>query len=178
LSVRALILAGAVLVAAVVSGSAQPAAGKKFTVYAVPTTAQFMNHADDRLRGMSTNPFNIKAQALVITTQGKEKGNGPFPGDDILYSFKLYGGPRLDKRVGFAMFTCYFTFVKKATCDSYFELKGGVLLSSGLVVFNGTRFMLSVSGGTGSYLGATGEVKASPAAKNAERLDVRLLGSR
>ena len=176
---RIFLLAGATLLAATVAGSARAgSSAEKLTVYAVATTAQFMNHADDRLRGMSTNPFNVKSQGLVLKTNGKEKGNGPFPGDDILYSFKLYGDPKLRKRAGAAMFTCYYTFVKRATCDSYLELDGGVLLASGQVVFNGTRFVLSVSGGTDSYLGAGGEVRASPAAKNAERLELRLLNSR
>src|SRR3954467_9096989 len=70
------------------SGSTQ--APKKLTVYAVPATVQFMNHADDRLRGMSANPFNLKAQALIFNDNGKEKVDGPFPGDDILYAFKLF----------------------------------------------------------------------------------------
>ena len=100
-------------------------------MYAVATTAQFMNHADDRLRGMSTNPFNVNTRALVIITKGQEKGNGPFPGDDILYSFKLYSDPKLPNANGSAMFTCYYNFVKRATCDSYFELDGGLVLASG-----------------------------------------------
>ena len=77
---------------------------------------------------------------MIVNANGKEKGNGPFPGDDILYSFKLYSDPKLDKPAGSAMFTCYYTFAKRATCDSYFELDGGVLLASGQVVFDGTRF--------------------------------------
>ena len=169
------LLAGSVLAAALVAGSAQ--AARTTTVYAVPTTAQFMNHADDRLRGMATNPFNLKAEAVIVNANGKEKGNGPFPGDDILYSFKLYKSPKLDKPAGSAMFTCYYTFAKKATCDSYFELAGGVLLASGQVVFDGTRFVLSVTGGTDRYVGALGEVSATPAAKNAERLRLQLQGT-
>ena len=136
-----------------------------------------MNHADDRLRGMATNPFNLKAEVVIVNANGKEKGNGPFPGDDILYSFKLYKSPKLDKPAGSAMFTCYYTFAKKATCDSYFELTGGVLLASGQVVFDGTRFLLSVTGGTDSYIGALGQVSATPAAKNAERLVLQLQGN-
>jgi hypothetical protein len=176
-SLRIVVLLGALVFGSIALGSAQAAIGKKLTVYAVPTTAQFMNHADDRLRGMSTNPFNVNTQALVIVTKGKEKKNGPFPGDDILYSFKLYRGPKLEKRVGSAMFTCYYNFVKRATCDSYFELDGGLVLASGQIVFNGTRFTLSITGGTGKYLGALGEVAASTGAKNSERLQLRLLDS-
>jgi hypothetical protein len=175
---RMVFLFGAVLLGGVVISPAHSTETRQTeTVYAVATTAQFMNHADDRLRGMSTNPFNVKTEALVITTKGKEKGNGPFPGDDILYSFRLYAGPKLGKLLGSAMFTCYYNFVKRATCDSYFDLEGGLLLASGQVVFNGNRFTLSVTGGTDNYLGALGEVSATPAAKNAERLELRLLGS-
>jgi hypothetical protein len=56
----------------VLLASALPVAGawesaqatRNLTVYAVPATvqfmnhAEFMNHADDRLRGMSANPFS------------------------------------------------------------------------------------------------------------------------
>jgi hypothetical protein len=145
------------------------------TVYAVATTAQFMNHADDRLRGMNTNPFNLKAAAVILNANGKEKLYGPFPGDDVLYSFELYADKRLAKPSGTAMFTCYYDFQKRATCDSYFELRGGLVLASGQIKFDGTRFALSVTGGTEKYLGALGEIRASPAAKNAERLELRLL---
>jgi hypothetical protein len=177
-AVRALTLAGAVLLVSVAVAAAPAAVPRpQLTVYAVATSAQFMNHADDRLRGMSTNPFNVKTQALVIATNGKEKGNGPFPGDDILYSFKLYGDPKLATRAGSAMFTCYYTFVKRATCDSYFELNGSVLLASGQVKFNGTRFTMSVTGGTGKYLGALGEVRATPKSLRAERLQISLVGA-
>ena len=172
------VLVGFVLAAAVAAGSAGAAhTSQTSTLYAVPTTAQFMNHADDRLRGMATNPFNLKAEAVIVNANGKEKGNGPFPGDDILYSFKLYKSPKLDKPAGSAIFTCYYTFAKKATCDSYFELTGGVLLASGQVVFDGTRFLLSVTGGTDSYIGALGQVSAAPAAKDAERLVLQLEGT-
>ena len=44
------------------------------------------------------------------------------------------------------------------------------MLASGQVVFDGTRFTLGVTGGTDKYFGALGEVSATPAAKNAERL--------
>ena len=56
----AVVLLATALPAAGASGSAR--ATRTFTVYAVPATVQFMNHADDRLRGMSSNPFNQKAR--------------------------------------------------------------------------------------------------------------------
>jgi len=173
--------AGAALVAAaflVTAASGASQASQKLTVYAVPATVQFMNHADDRLRGMSTNPFKLKAEAVILGQGGKEKGNGPFPGDDILYGFKLFSDAKRSKPMGSAMFTCYYTFVKRATCDSYFDLARGLLLASGQVRFGRTTFTLGVIGGTHAYLGAIGQVDSAAAAGNAQRFDLHVSGLR
>jgi len=156
------------------SGASRPP--QKLTVYAVPATVQFMNHADDRLRGMSANPFNLKADAVIIRTNGKEKGNGPFPGDDILYAFKLFADAKRAKPIGTAMFTCYYGFQKRATCESYFDLARGILLASGQVPFGASRFTLGVTGGTHAYLGALGQVDSRPASGNAQRFDLHMTG--
>lgn len=173
------VLALAAGLAAAVTASAAPRAARAqqaFTVFAVPATVQFMNHADDRLRGMSTNPFNLKAEAVIIEANGKEKGNGPFPGDDILYGFKLFADEKRTKPVGAAMFTCYYQFAKRATCDSYFDLAKGVLLASGQVPFNAKKFVLGVTGGTHAYFGGIGQVDSTPAAGNAQRFVVHVTG--
>jgi hypothetical protein len=153
-------------------------ATQKLTVYAVPATVQFMNHADDRLRGMSSNPFNLKAQALIFNDNGKEKGNGPFPGDDILYAFKLFADANRTQPTGTAIFTCYYGFGKRATCDSYFDLDKGLVLASGQVPFGKTHFTLAVTGGTHAYLGALGQLNAVPSAKNAQRFDLQVADSK
>jgi hypothetical protein len=170
----AIALVAAALAVPAASGATR--ASQKVTVYAVPTTVQFMNHADDRLRGMSTNPFKLKSDAVIIGVNGKEKGNGPFAGDDILYAFKLFTDVRRSKKVGTAMFTCYYQFQKVATCDAYFDLAGGTLLASGQVRFGASHFALGVTGGTHSFFGALGEVGSSPATGNAQRFDLRLTG--
>jgi hypothetical protein len=175
-----LLFAAVVLLAtalpATASGSAR--ATQKLTVYAVPATVQFMNHADDRLRGMSTNPFKLKAEAVIINANGKEKGNGPFPGDDILYAFKLFADAKRTQPTGTAIFTCYYGFGKRATCDSYFDLAKGLLLASGQVRFGQSHFTLGVTGGTHAYLGALGQLNSVPAAKNAQRFDLQVKDSR
>ena len=51
--VGAIAVLGLAFAVSAASGATQ--ASQRLTVYAVPTTVQFMNHADDRLRGMSTN---------------------------------------------------------------------------------------------------------------------------
>jgi hypothetical protein len=157
--------------------SASTKTTQNITVYAVPSTVQFMNHADDRLRGMSTNPFNLKAQAAIFNDNGKEKGNGPFPGDDILYAFKLFADVKRTQPTGTAIFTCYYGFGKRATCDSYFDLTKGLLLASGQVPFSKTTFTLAVTGGSHAYLGALGQLSAVPAANNAQRFDLQVTAS-
>jgi hypothetical protein len=178
-SIRLLLAAVALLAtalpAATAAGSAH--ATTKLTVYAFPSTVQFMNHADDRLRGMSANPFDLKAQAVIFNANGKEKGNGPFPGDDILYAFKLFSDANRTQPTGTAIFTCYYGFGKVATCDSYFDLTQGLLLASGQVPFGKTHFTLGVTGGTHAYLGALGQLNAAPAAKNAQRIDLQVTNS-
>lgn len=170
--IAAAVAAGAMLVTA---GAAAATPGKShLVVYAVPSTAQFMNHADERLRGMSANPFTPNEQALVIVDNGTEKKNGPFPGDDVLYTFKLYPSAGLKRSTGTAMFTCYYTFFKRATCEAYFLVDGQELLADGRIAFGAGKFMLAVEGGTGTYLGARGQVTAEPApskASHAQRLE-------
>ena len=127
---------------------------------------------------MTTNPFAAAAQGQVIISGANEKKAGPFPGDDVLYSFQLYAKPTRGKHVGSAIFTCYFNFNKHATCDTYFELDGGLILGSGPVALGNPRFMLSVTGGTGTYLGALGQMTSAPAPKNTQRYDLQLIGLR
>jgi hypothetical protein len=139
----------------------------------VPVSAQFMNHADDRIRGMTNNPFDVQSRDLVIVTKGAEKGNGPFPGDDVLYSFGLRDLGSAGKRVGAAIFTCYYLFLKRATCDAYLDLPGGTLLASGTVAFDASAFTLDVSGGTGRFLARGGALVGRPAGGD-ERLEITL----
>jgi hypothetical protein len=170
----AIVLLAATLPTTTASGASRPS--HTLTVYAVPATVQFMNHADDRLRGMAANPFNQKADAVIIRANGKEKGNGPFPGDDILYAFKLFADAKRAEPIGTAMFTCYYGFGKRATCESYFDLSKGILLASGQVPFRASHFTLGVTGGTHAYFGALGQVDSRPASGNAQRFDLRVTG--
>lgn len=179
MSTRCLFAAIVLLAAALpATASAGLRTSQKLRVFAVPTTVQFMNHADDRLRGMSTNPFNLKAETVILGKNGKEKGNGPFPGDDILYAFKLYADAKHSVPTGTAMFTCYYAFAKTATCDAYFDLAKGLLLASGQVPFGGTHFALGITGGTQAYFGALGQVGSVPAAGNTQRFDLQATGLR
>jgi hypothetical protein len=171
------LLTGAALFAGrVAASSAETAAGHQtLTVYAVASAAQFMDHSDDRARGDGNNPFDADTKALAPVSAAKEKGKGPYPGDDALYSFKLYAGADLKKRIGSATYTCVYNFAQKALCEAFFTLNGSTLFASGPVDFTSTQFTLAVTGGTSKYLGTRGEVASAPAekpvAKNENRLD-------
>ena len=180
-----MIVATALAVAAVAAagGEARNVAsgGRSLTIYAKPSTIEFMNHADDRVRGMAANPFAANAQALVLVTKGAEKGNGPFPGDDVLYTFKLYPDAGLSKSNGTATFTCYYTFAKRATCEAYFRARPtGICGLRARLSSAAPDFTLSASGGTegvspGSRRGRA--VTAVIGTGKAERLDFVLLRS-
>jgi hypothetical protein len=157
--------------------AAEAATGRqKLTLYSVATGVQFLNNADDIARGAANNPFNAATDALRPKLTAT--GNGPAAGDVTVYSFDLYRSASLKKSAGSASYTCYFNYANHALCMAYFELSGnsGTLVASGPVNFNRTTFTLVVTGGTMRYLAADGEVAATPAAKNAQRLAFLLLG--
>jgi hypothetical protein len=74
------------------------------------------------------------------------------------------------------MFTCYYGFAKRATCESYFDLARGLVLASGQVPFRASHFTLGVTGGTRAYFGALGQLDSVPAAGNAQRFDFKVTG--
>ena len=149
------------------SGAARAAAANHtLTIYAYATHVRFVNHADDRARGDLHNPFNADTKSLTPVT----KGTGPFPGDTAQYSFKLYRDANLKAGAGSAVYTCTFNFAHHALCTGLYELTAGTMFASGPTDFDSTRFTLAVTGGTGKYLSARGQVSAAPAAKNAHRL--------
>ena len=174
LVLTACVIGAALCAAAVTSGSAQAATGRKtLTIYSVATLAQFINHQDDRIRALGNNPFKGDTSKLVVA---KQTGTGPFAGDDTLYSFNLYSSANLKTQTGTAVYTCHYNFDKHALCTAYYLMHGSTLLASGPVDFKGTSFTLALTGGTKNYVGANGEVAMSPLPKNVQRLDFILLG--
>jgi hypothetical protein len=171
----AVVLIGAAALSASVAAFAAPGR-RTLTVYTVATGVQFINTADDRARGARNNPFGADTNKLAPKVA--ETGNGPFAGDVAVYSFDLFTTAKLAKGAGSASYTCYFNYNRRALCVAYYELRGGAgtLVASGPVDFNANGFELVLTGGTKHYLAARGEVKAIPAAKNAQRIDFLLLG--
>lgn len=157
------------------SSSAEAASDThQLTIYARATQAQFVNHSDDRSRAIDANPFNADTKSLIPLTKKKEQGNGPFPGDNALYSFKLFSDAGLKKSVGSAVYSCTYNFSHQAICDANFQLNGGAMFASGPADFDATSFTLAVTGGTNKYFGARGQVSAGPASKDAHRLSFLL----
>jgi hypothetical protein len=164
----ALLLAGAALVVAASAGAAS--SRQALTVYAKAKQVQFVDHSDDRSRGAEQNPFAADTKSLLPLTKQMEKGKGPYPGDNALYSFKLYRDARLTRQIGTAVYTCTFNFQHHALCEASFELNGGNMYASGPADFDDADFTLAVLSGTAKYLGARGQVTSAPAAKDAHRL--------
>jgi hypothetical protein len=164
---------GAALLAAVaVTGSlAGPSfaahASTGLTLYSVATSEQFINNADDRQRGQTHSAFGNFHDTSATS---RERGNGPFPGDQAIYEFAVYGNAALKQSVGTGMFTCEYNFAKHAFCNALYSVKGGTLIGSGQVNFDSYSFAIAIVGGTGKYRGLRGEMQATQGPNHSQRL--------
>ena len=165
------------MVAALVAGRASAGGGAvshDLTIFTVASDVQFINTADDRARGALNNPFDAATNKLRPKVTGS--GDGPFPGDIVVFNFNLYGKLPVKKKIGDASYTCYFNYTRHALCQAYYQLHGGTLTAAGPVDFNASNFKLVITGGTNGYLAARGQVTSVKSADNAQRVDFRLLG--
>jgi hypothetical protein len=150
-------------------GSAKTARTVKLA--SVATAEQFLNHADDRQRGGANNPFGNFYQAKQKTS---EKTGGPFPGDQAVFTFNLFSPQNLHKQVGSAVFTCNYGFKRHGFCDATYQLHDGTLVAAGVLDFDSKTFSLVVTGGTGKYQAAAGELAASPVNGGSQPLAITL----
>jgi len=165
------VLAAAVLVASVAAGASSAAASShKVVLYSVATAEQYVNNKDDRERGQGANPFGNFHDANPTTKQAK----GPFPGDEALFQFSVYGTPGQTKTVGSGQYTCLFNFNHNVFCNAVYDLPGGTMVGSGAFDFDASSFNLAVTGGTGKYAGMRGNVEVVPAAHHGEQLTFTL----
>ncbi len=149
------------------SGPANAAKGvTKIDVYSAPAQETFVANADDEARGAVNNPFGTHNGSPASS----EKTNGPFAGDEALFSFDVYTSPGLQSKAGSAVYTCWYYFNKNAFCDASFQLKGGTLIAAGTLNFEGKKFALAITGGYGKFSRMTGDVEASASGKNAQHL--------
>jgi hypothetical protein len=136
--------------------------GRSLVLYAKPTRVQFINHADDRARGLKLNPFN--ADVLPPPPKANTGKKGGRAGDNALFAFKVYSDPNLTRLVGTAIYSCTFNFAHEAICEADFELRGGSMIAMGPAQLDTSfsEMVLPVTGGTGRYLGAHGQMTSTP----------------
>ena len=153
-----------------------PASGsQKSTIYSLATKEQFVDNGDDESRGYAANPFHIRNKALAASED--EDKNGPYPGDEAVFTFKVYSDAALKKPLGSATFTCLYAFDRDAYCDAAYQLEGGTLIGGGAFTFDADNFTLAITGGTGRYANATGDVAATESKGQSQRLAL-VLGRR
>ena len=146
---------------------------RQLTVFAVATQEEFLNHSDDRVRGDANNP--LQNFSLYRSTT-KQVGKGPFAGDRAVFLFKLFSDAALSNVIGSATYSCQYAFFKHGICQAEYLVNGGSLLGIGYLDFNAHSFVFAVSGGTGTYSDARGDVAATPdGTKRANRLFFTLL---
>jgi hypothetical protein len=175
----ATILLAVILCALAAAGSASSSPKKttslqKITVYSIPTHEAFVANADDEIRGDVSNPFGTHISRKASGLANLDEKQGPYPGDEALFSFNVFKTGTLETNVGSAVFTCQYYFDKNAFCDVSFQMNGGTLMGAGAFNFNASKFALAITGGYGSYSGATGDVQATPSGKLAQRLEFTL----
>jgi hypothetical protein len=156
----------AVAVAATVAvpvAQAKTQASRSFVFYAKPAQAQFINHNDDRERGNFKNPF---ADILPTPPNANNAKPGARAGDNALFTLKLYSDAKLKRLVGTAAYSCTVNFGQQAICEGQFELNaGGTMVAMGPADLKSGTFVLPVTGGTGRYSGAHGQLTSRAAGK-------------
>jgi hypothetical protein len=159
------------LTVGIVPGGKSPGGPQALDEFTLPQHEIFINNNDDEARGDVNNVFGLHNTRAAAT---KENGDGPFPGDSAFFSFSVYTTSALNGKPGSALYMCQYYFNKNAFCDAQFQVSGGTLAAAGTLNFNGTTFELAVTGGTGKYLGATGDVHASASGKQAQKIAFKL----
>jgi hypothetical protein len=156
----------ALTIAVVAASVAIPAADgasqvrRSFTLYAKPTRAQFISHADDRERGNFTNPF---ADVLPTPKNANSAKEGARAGDNAIFTLKLYTDTRLTHAVGTASYHCTVNFGQQAECEGQFRIGKGTMNAMGPADLKTGSLILPVIGGTGSYADAHGQLTSRSA---------------
>ncbi len=173
LTVGSAVLAFAALTITLAPHASAASANRNLSLYAVATRVQYVDYSDGITRAKYRNPFNIDSKKFAPTT-GKGVAS---PGNSAFFAFTLYSDPNRKHTLGTAIYTCSFNFNNNATCQAEYDLKDGILFAAGPVDFKSSRTLLAVTGGTGTYLGAAGQVVSlGPTnAKSTSHLDFDLV---
>jgi hypothetical protein len=171
---RTLVAVGSAVLVLLSAGASQAArteaaVGSHVAIYySMATSEQYLSGSDDRARGKGANPFGDFKDAVApsVTHPGKP----PFPGDQSIFKFALYANARFGRSIGSAEFECEYTTKQNALCDAVYQLPTGTLFASGFFNFSAANFSLAVTGGSGTYLGASGTLTATPGPRHSQRL--------
>lgn len=153
-----------------ISTGAPPPKQATFTSYSIATAEQFVNNADDRLRGKGNNPFGNFHDNTATTKQAK----GPFPGDQAVFDFNVYASKAHTKAIGAAVFSCLYNFNKNVYCQVNYHLPTGTLVGAGAFNFAASSFTLAITGGTKAYAGRSGTMQVESVTNALQRLTVNL----
>jgi hypothetical protein len=146
-------------------------ARRTLVLYAKPTRAQFVDRNDDRARGNFTNPFGDILPTPPKANTGKP---GARAGDNALFTLKLYSDSKLKRLVGTAAYSCTVNFGQQAMCEGQFELSGGAtMIAMGPADLKSGDLVLPVTGGTGRYAGAHGQLTSTSAGKKTSTQIIR-----
>ena len=139
--------------------------------YSSATKEQFIDNADDEVRGWSANPYGMRDPSLEAAEDADN--GGPFPGDASLFGFAIRSQPKA-ATTNPATYTCLYAFAKRAFCNGTFQLPGGTLFGGGAFAFAATRYSIAIVGGTGIYRGASGQLDSEPGPNGTQRVTIHL----
>jgi hypothetical protein len=171
-NVPALLLEPQRLDFSLVPAKASPSA--KLTLYSRATQEQFIDNDDDEELGYTVNPFGMRDPAV----ENSRKGEGPFPGDESLFRFAVSKtAAKTSSPAVTGTYTCEYAFARNAFCNASYRFAGGTIFAGGTFSFDAKSYTLAVTGGTGVYAGASGELTSSPGADGAQKLSISLGGA-
>jgi hypothetical protein len=147
-------------------------APRTLTTYSKPGQQAFADNNDDEARGDINSPFGTHNNSAAKIAN--EHSNGPFPGDQLVFSLNLYTNIGVTAKTGVSVYTCNYYFGKSAFCDASFQLSGGTVIAAGTFGVNAKTFALAITGGYGKYSDAKGEIAVAPSGKSSERLVLEL----
>jgi hypothetical protein len=92
-----------------------------------------------------------------------DPGNdGPTPGDQAIATSDLFRDAHFAHKVGSVLISCTIVTADELECDATGHLRGGDVQVNGAVPLETKPASLAITGGTGKFRGANGELKTTP----------------
>lgn len=142
-------------------------AAKQLSAYSVAQQETYVHNGDDEVRGDTARPFPT---STLVARAARLSRSTPVPGDQALFEFAVYADQHLAHRSGKGVFMCQYLFASDALCDATYVLPGGTLSAQGVFGFDAPTIALAVTGGTGRYRNASGDVRTMPTGGHSQRL--------